>query len=82
MVPVFKNVGERFTAINYCPVKVLSMVSKVFEKLVDNRIVYHLEKCGLFSYFHYDFRSSRSTGDLLKVASDRVVSVFKRSVAT
>ena len=27
----------------------LSVVSKAFEKLVNNRIVDHLEKCGLFS---------------------------------
>ena len=54
VVPVFRNVGERSTAKNYCPVSVLSMVSKVFEKLVYNRIFDHLEKCDLFS----DFQSS------------------------
>ena len=44
-----------------------SVVSKVFEKLVNNRIVDHLEKCGLFSDFQYGFRSSGSTADLLAV---------------
>ena len=48
VVPVFKNVGESSTAKNYCPVSLLSLVSKVFEKLVNNRIVGHLEKCDLF----------------------------------
>ena len=33
MVPVFKNVGKRSTAKNYHPVSILSVVSKVFEKL-------------------------------------------------
>ena len=64
VVPVFKNVGERFTAKNYRPVSFLSVVSKVFEKLVNNRIVDHLEKCGIFSDCQYGFRSSRSTADL------------------
>ena len=32
VVPVFKNVGEKFTAKNYHPVSLLSAVSKVFEK--------------------------------------------------
>ena len=50
MIPVFKNVGERSAAKNYHPVSLLSVVSKVFEKLVSNRIVDQLEKCGLF-YF-------------------------------
>ena len=67
MVPVFKNVGERSTAKNYCPVSLLHVVNKVFEKLVNNRIVAHLEKCGLFSDFQYGFRSSLSTADLLTV---------------
>ena len=58
VVPVFKNVGERSTDKNYCPVSLLSGVSKVFEKLVNNRIVDHLEKYGLFSDFQYGFRSS------------------------
>ena len=46
VVLVFKNVGERSTAKNYCPVGLLSVVSKVFEKL--DRIVDHVEKCGVF----------------------------------
>ena len=58
VVPVFKNVGERSTAKNYCSVSLLSVFSKVFEKLVNNRIVHHLEKRGLFSDFQYSFRSS------------------------
>ena len=82
MVPVFKNVGERSTAKNYCPVNLHSVVSKVFEKLVNNRIVDHPEKCGLFSDFQYGFRSSRSTADLLTVVSDRIARVFSRSGAT
>ena len=72
VVTVFKNVGERSTAKNYHPVSLLSVVSKVFEKLVNNRIVDHIEKCGLFSDFQYGFRSSRSTEDLLTVVSDRI----------
>ena len=50
-VPVFKNVGKKSTAKNYRPVSVLSVVSKVFEKLVNNMIVDHLEKCGFFLIF-------------------------------
>ena len=52
VVPVFKNVGESSTAKNHrLLVSLLSVVSKVFEKLVNNSIVVHLEKCGLFSDF-------------------------------
>ena len=53
VVSVFKNVGKRSAAKNYP-----SVVGKVFEKLLNNRIVDHVEKCGLFSDFQYGFRSS------------------------
>ena len=79
VVPVFKNVRERSTATNYHPVSLLYVVSKVFEKLVNNRIIDHLEKCGLFSDFQYGFRS---TADLLTVVSDRIARAFKKSGAT
>ena len=42
VVPVFKNVGERSAAKNYHPVSLLSVVSKVIEKLVNNRVMDHL----------------------------------------
>ena len=48
VVPVFKNVGERSTAENYHPISFLSVVDKVFEKLVSNRIFDHLERSDLF----------------------------------
>ena len=82
VVPVFKNVEKRSFAKNYCPVSLVSVVSKVFEKLVSNRIVDHLTKCGLFSDFHYGFRSSRSTAGLLTFLTDRIARVFHRSGAT
>ena len=33
VVPIFKNIGERSTAKNYCPISLFSVVGKVFEKL-------------------------------------------------
>ena len=78
VVPVFNNVGKRSTAKNYRSVSILSVVSKVFEKLVNNGMVDHLEKCGHFFYFQYGFRSSRLTPDLLTVVSDRIAMVFNR----
>ena len=74
--------GERSTAKKYCPVRLLSVFSKVFEKRVNNRIVDHLEKRGLFSDFQYGFRFSQSIADLLTIVSDRIPRAFNRSGAT
>ena len=80
VVPVF-DIGDRSTAKNYRSVSLLSVVSEVFEKLVNNRIIDHLEKSGLFSDFQYGFRSSRSTADLLTVVSDRIVRIVRATRA-
>ena len=49
VVPVFNNVGERSTDKNYRLVSLFSLVSKVFQKLVNNKIADHLERPGIFS---------------------------------
>ena len=48
VVSVFQNVGKSSTAKNYHPVSLLSVVSKVFEKLINIWLVDHLHTCGLF----------------------------------
>ena len=50
--------------------KTIVVVSKVFEKLVNNRIV------------QYGLRSSQATADLLRVVSDRITRAFNRSRTT
>ena len=78
VVFILKNIKERSTTKNYRTVNFLSVVSKVFEKFVNYRIVDHLEKRCLFSDFQYGFRSSRSTEDLLTVKSDGIARAFNR----
>ena len=42
--PVLKNVGEGSAAKSYHPVSLLFVVSKIFEKLINSRIVDRLKK--------------------------------------
>ena len=79
VVPMFKNVGERYIAKNYRPVSLLSVLRDIFEKLLNNRIVDHLEKRRLFPEFRYGFRSSRLAANFLTVVSDRIARDFSRS---
>ena len=51
---------------------------EVFQKLINNRIVDHIEKGSLFSNFQYGFMSSRSTVDLLTVASDGIARAINK----
>ena len=50
--------------------------------IYNNKIVNQLKKCGLFSDFHYGFKSSRSIADLLTVVSDRIGSAFNKFCTT
>ena len=59
VVPVWSTAKKRPTAKKECPVSLLSVVTKVFKKLVNNRIVDH--EMQPFSDFQYGFRSSPST---------------------
>ena len=60
----------------------LLAISKVFEKVVIDRIVDHLAKCGLFSDFQYGFRFFQSTASLLIVVSYRIAWACNGSGAT
>ena len=48
MILIFKNFGERSAVESYCPVSLLSVVSKIFVKLVNDGLVDHIKKRGLF----------------------------------
>ena len=65
-------------AKDYSPVSLLSVISKAFENIVNNRLVDHLEKCEIFLHFQYSFCSSPSVADLLSRVSDEVVRVSYR----
>ena len=82
MVPVFKDAGKSSTAKNCCPVSHFSVICKAFKKLLNNKFVDHLEKCGRSVGFQYRFRSSGSTVSLLIAVSDRNAWAFDRSVVT
>ena len=71
VVSVFKNLKGRPMVKNYHLVSLLCVVSKIFEKLVNHRLVHHLTKCDL-----YGFRSFHSTAYLVTVVSDWIARDF------
>ena len=68
---------ERSTAKNYRPVNLLSVVNKVLEKPVYNKILNFTEKCSLFSYF----RPSQFITDVVTIVSDRMAKILTDSFA-
>ena len=70
--PVFKNAGEKSNPSQYRPISLLSVISKLFESVINNRILDHLAINNLLSDVQYGFRSSRSTADVLTVITHRL----------
>ena len=50
MIPVFKIIGKSSIAKSYHLVSLLSVVSKIFEKLVNSRIIDHFAQIWPFQY--------------------------------
>ena len=72
VVIVFNNSGDKSDSKNYCPIGFLPVVSKLFERLIDKRLVQHLETTNLFSDCQYDFQSVCTSVYLLTVITERI----------
>ncbi len=68
VVPVHKK-NSRADPVNYRPISLLSVVGKVFERIVAEVICRHLDDNNLLSNQQFGFRSGRSTSDLLLLLS-------------
>ena len=62
--PIPKS-GDRSNPSNYRPISITFTISKVFESILNNHFLKHLENNYLLSDHQYGFRRARSTGDLL-----------------
>lgn len=60
--PVYKS-GPKDTPSNYRPISLLSCLSKVLEKLINQRLISYLETNNLLSNRQYGFRRGKSTED-------------------
>ena len=56
--------GDRSNHSNYRPLALVSCLSKVFESIVNKKILKHLSFHNLISNHQYGFHQGRSTGDL------------------
>ena len=69
--PIYKN-GDATKVSNYRPISVLPSISKVFEKLVYNRLINYLTKFSILSNQQYGFRSNLSTSLAILEMVDKI----------
>jgi len=62
VVPVFKA-GDKHSVNNYRPISVLSIISKIFEKLMHNRLMTFVTNNDVLSKNQFGFRTNSCTSD-------------------
>lgn len=72
IIPVYKS-GDRDCINNYRPISLLPSLSKIIEKLINNRLQSYLEKNLILSKNQYGFRKYKSTADAVKSVTDYLV---------
>lgn len=70
IIPIHKK-GLRSEAKNYRPVTLLSIISKVMERIIANHLLEHLMKNRLLSNRQYGFLKGKSASDLLTILSHK-----------
>jgi len=58
--PIYKS-GDKSSPSNYRPISLLPVFSKIFEKVIYNRLFDHLHSNVIFNEYQYSFRSEMST---------------------
>lgn len=71
VVPLYKN-GDVDDVSNYRPISLLTIFSKLLEKIVANQLSAYLENNGLLSNSQHGFRPKLSTETALTVMTDKI----------
>jgi len=69
ITPLFKK-GDRSAPVNYRPVSLTSVCSKVMEHIIHSHIIKHMDKLGLLADSQHGFRKRRSTETQLILSID------------
>ena len=81
VVPVHKK-GGKSEVKNYCPVSLLSVLSKVAETIVASRVTEHLEVHHLLCTRQFGFRQGRSAADLHLLLSSELSAALDQGKKT
>nr|CAH7738545.1 unnamed protein product [Callosobruchus chinensis] len=81
VIPIFKK-GDKLDPCNYRPISILSCLSKIFEKLLNERIWSFVEKHDLISEHQFGFKKGKSTDDaMLELMQEIFVAVDNKTPA-
>lgn len=80
VIPIYKS-NEKYLAQNYRPISILSVISKIFEKLIHKRMYKFLEKYHILYTRQFGFRCKRSTAHALIDVTERIKTAMDNNEA-
>ena len=76
MVPIYKKGKDRSRADSYRPISLTSCLGKLMERLVNSRLVWHLEENQILRPEQAGFRQHRSTEDQISYIAQSIEDAF------
>lgn len=76
IIPIKKPGKDPSNPINYRPIALTSHLCKVMERMLTDRLIYHLEKMNWFSSYQSGFRCGRGTMDSVVLLEDEIRKAF------
>ena len=77
VIPIHKS-GPKTEVSNYRPISLLSSFSKIFEKIMHNRVVNFLEDNNALYDMQFGFRAGRSCEQALLTANNEILSALSK----
>ena len=79
--PIFKK-GSKLEAVNYRPISLLPLISKVFEKCIHDQLQMYVTNFNIIYKFQSGFRSDFSTDTCLSYLHNKILSGFEKGEYT
>ena len=77
ILPIHKKGKDKGKATSYRPISLTSCVGKLMERLINNRLTWHLESKGHINAEQAAFRQNRSTEDQITYISQAIEDSFQ-----
>ena len=75
VIPIYKG-GNSMMVINYRPVSVLPLLSKIFERLMYNRLIELINKHDILYKYQFGFMGGMGTNTVMIILIDKIVSTL------
>ena len=82
ILPILKPGKEPTNPKNYRPISLTSCICKLFETMVNSRLMWHLERTQKLSFHQYGFRQGRTTIDPIAILTTDILNGFKEGKTT